>query len=455
MISTPGSLERHRQVLATARDALSEFGQVLYQAGGDDLGPLLREVDALIAAAGGVRCELVLEAKQRGEIRQAGQITREWIIEYAPTLRQGGAGQLATLIDKVASRTPLTAGLNAGLILDPHSPLTMIWARTRTGEVTPATALKALAEMDKLTKRLRRDLVPVVTTAILDLGVHHGYGSMSEVRMQFLARYGDPDAVDNDQKRLTPHAFLSAPSVESGDLTRYTMGLTPEQATILEAALGPLAKPQPNPETGKRDLRSNGQRRVEALTELCSRVASADARQRGGPAESTTTVFVTVTLETLQKHTGAGEVLGSSATGALLGPETLRKMCCDADLIPAVLGSDSQTLDHGRVTRLFTRAQRRAVWRRDKTCTYPGCSAPGAWTRVHHIHHWADGGRSDLDNAALLCQRHHTRVHDRRLWAEVRPTPDDTGTQVHWDLTPHSYDRELDHRNGTSPWRSA
>jgi len=58
--------------------------------------------------------------------------------------------------------------------------------------------------------------------------------------------------------------------------------------------------------------------------------------------------------------------------------------------------------------------------------------------------HWADGGASDVDNAALLCQRHHTFVHDRRLWATVRQRPDDLGRYVVWDLNPGSYDRQLE-----------
>jgi hypothetical protein len=58
--------------------------------------------------------------------------------------------------------------------------------------------------------------------------------------------------------------------------------------------------------------------------------------------------------------------------------------------------------------------------------------------------HWLDGGATDLGNAALLCQRHHTHVHRRRLIAEVRGRPDDRGRHVLWDLSPGSYDRHLD-----------
>lgn len=48
-------------------------------------------------------------------------------------------------------------------------------------------------------------------------------------------------------------------------------------------------------------------------------------------------------------------------------------------------------------------------------------------------------------NAALLCQRHHTLVHDRRLTATVHP-PDGHGSAVTWDLPPGSYDRDLPDR---------
>ena len=61
-------------------------------------------------------------------------------------------------------------------------------------------------------------------------------------------------------------------------------------------------------------------------------------------------------------------------------------------------------------------------------------------------HHWADGGLSDIDNAALLCERHHTVVHQRRLWAQVRSAPDELGRSVVWDLSPGSYDRHLEHQ---------
>lgn len=465
----PGTLGQHRDVLATAQAVLEIAGTALYQADNHDLGALLHQIDTLAATAAGLRCEVVLESRRRGLIADAGMTTREWVVEYAPSLRQAGAAQLATLVDRVCARTGLAAGDRHDELTNTGSPVAMIWARTITGEIAPPLALGALSEMDRLHDRLVPAAVPTVTTALLDIGAAHGRASMSEVRIRLLADHGLPDELNHEHDRLRPHAYLSAPQVDSGNLTTYTMGLTPEQAVILEAALGPLSAPQPNDDTGERDLRPQGQRRAEALTELATRAAAADADTRGGPHESTTCVYVTVPLATLKAANttaigagtgstagaGAGEVLGSTATGTRLSPETLRAMSCDATVIPTVLGSQSQPLDYGRAERLFTRAQRRAIWHRDKTCTYPGCHNPGAWSKVHHIHHWADGGRTDLDNAALLCQRHHTHVHTRRLWAEVHDTPDDAGTYVHWNLSRDSYDRALDRINDRSPWAAA
>ena len=45
---------------------------------------------------------------------------------------------------------------------------------------------------------------------------------------------------------------------------------------------------------------------------------------------------------------------------------------------------------------------------------------------------------------SLLCQRHHTVVHQRRLMAEVHRKPDERGRYVVWDLSPGSYDEHLD-----------
>ncbi|NLJ54356.1 MAG: DUF222 domain-containing protein [Intrasporangiaceae bacterium] len=442
-------IDQHREAIAAATEALANLGAALSGAYGSELSELLTEIDALTSAADGARAETLLETTQRGVEGEEGMTLYAWIGKYSPSLLMGGRGQLAKMVHETNQRTRITPGLDydaEDVVVDAEAPIAIIWDRVRTGAITPALGLVALREMESWSDRLQPAAVGDVTRGVLDVGAVGGASMMRALKTAMLARYGRPDMdeVEVAQEKLRRFAFLSAPNIESAEITRYTMGLTPEQAAVIEAALGPLAKPRPNPETGEADLRTNGQRRAEALLELCSRAAAADAHAQGGPAESDACVHVSVSLEELERRAGAGEVLGSAATGTRLGIETLRRLCCDADLIPHVLGVASESLDEGFVKRLFTRRQRRTLWRRDTECTFPGCSRPAAWTKAHHVLHWADGGPSNLDNAALLCQMHHTYVHSKRLWAVVLSEPDERGRYVVWDLTPGSYDRELE-----------
>ena len=166
-----------------------------------------------------------------------------------------------------------------------------------------------------------------------------------------------------------------------------------------------------------------GARRADALVEAVRRGVSSPGE---APKSDKAQVHVTIPLSTLlgqDPHGGA-----TTMTGQVLAPSVARRMACDAGIIPVVLGGDGEILDMGRSVRLFTPGQRRAVWLRDGGCTYPGCTMPPQWCDAHHVDWWSRGGASDIDNAALLCQRHHTKVHQQDLSATV------TRTGVTWHV---------------------
>jgi hypothetical protein len=102
--------------------------------------------------------------------------------------------------------------------------------------------------------------------------------------------------------------------------------------------------------------------------------------------------------------------------GTPISAATVRRLACDAALIPMVLGSRGEVLDQGRRIYLPTVAQRHAVAVRDRHCAFPGCRRPAKWTDVHHIVPFkpgaASGGKTDLDNLLLLCDKHHHLVHE-------------------------------------------
>lgn len=93
-------------------------------------------------------------------------------------------------------------------------------------------------------------------------------------------------------------------------------------------------------------------------------------------------------------------------------PETARKHACDGDLLGAVIDAHSDVLALGRTHRLVTRALRRALMIRDHgMCQFTACHQT-RHLKAHHLIHWADGGPTDLSNLILLCQFHHTAVHE-------------------------------------------
>jgi hypothetical protein len=378
MNTQPLGLEERRSRVAAAHEALEGLADVLHQATGPELGELMTAIDGVAAQAAAARVTITVEAVNRGQVAEEGVNAHGWVRAHAPSLRQGGAGDVAKVAAAVTP--PPSQWRPEGSSVDPDSPLGIVWDAVSAGTVSPALASATLRELERVEPMLTERAKPTVTRLMLELGRDWGPAQMRRLRPRLLAEYGRSGVLDDLQERLAPAARLSAPFVESGDLTEYQLLMTPEQATALEAAIGALSAPAPNDETGERDLRPAGQRRVEALTEVCRRSSSADVDAMGGAdgaAGSASAVHVIIPLADLEARTGFGEVVGSTATGTVLSPEVLRRISCEAELVPHVLGTAGEDLDLGRVVRLFTRAQRRLV-------TGAPCRALGRWWALGH-----------------------------------------------------------------------
>jgi len=139
---------------------------------------------------------------------------------------------------------------------------------------------------------------------------------------------------------------------------------------------------------------------------------------RSRPISALALIAITVTLDELRAGlAGAGQLM----TGGSLSAATLRRMACDARIVPAVLGSPSQVLDLGRSSRPFSTPQKRAIALRDRGCVAPGCDRPPSQCDCHHGWHWADGGPTDVDNGFLLCDFHHSVVHNQGWTVALAP----------------------------------
>jgi hypothetical protein len=141
----------------------------------------------------------------------------------------------------------------------------------------------------------------------------------------------------------------------------------------------------------------------------------------GLPTTGGTPATLTINLDHDTLASQVRETPGMLATGERISASEVRRLACTAAILPRVLNGKSQTLDQGRTQRLFTTAQRLALADRDHGCTYPGCDRPPTWTEAHHLDHWTkDNGPTQLDNAALLCAKHHHRIHTHNIPGRIQ-----------------------------------
>lgn len=192
---------------------------------------------------------------------------------------------------------------------------------------------------------------------------------------------------------------------------------------------------------------SPAQRRADALIGMIqAHIGERRAPAVGGDRPR---VVVTMSYDSLRVAAAGAGLMGDEPLSA----GELRRLCCDADLIPAVLGAASEVLDVGRSQRLVTAPIRGALTLRDGGCAFPGCQTRPNSCEAHHIEPWWAGGDTALSNLVLLCHHHHglvepARYGSRDQW-EVRLAADGRPEFV----PPGRFDparRPLRHQRGVS-----
>ncbi|TQJ51252.1 HNH endonuclease signature motif containing protein [Phycicoccus sp. SLBN-51] len=427
------SLAEHRERLAAARSSLAALSSVLWQtpSGGglEGLSGVMGEVDALGMACDAGRVAVLREAMNRGESDggSAALTTAQWVRHHAPSTIAGGAAAIVSVATAFGKRV--------------NAP---VKEAVESGRLPVKSAAVVVSEADKLRPLLAEGAEPHVLEGLIGMAEQHGPSGCRLLRDGLIAKYGRQGLLQDQQRMGKSFIRLSQPTHTGASTFEYRLTLDVEGKAVLEAALGPLSAPRPV--DGERDLRTSDRRRGDALITLVRRAVAA-----GDEVGKTnkTTLLLTMSHEDLKDRLGAATTLGGLDAGTHLAPETVRRLCCDGSVIPIVLGGGGEVLDWGIEKRFFTDAQTKRLWLRDGGCTYPGCGAPPQWTDAHHLVHWADLGPSNPDNGALLCERHHTIVHTRRLAGRVVKGP--FGERVEWDLTRGSYDDLLARRAAQEP----
>ncbi|KUM40993.1 HNH endonuclease signature motif containing protein, partial [Arthrobacter sp. EpRS71] len=180
------------------------------------------------------------------------------------------------------------------------------------------------------------------------------------------------------------------------------------------------------------DLRTRAQKLLDGLVGACGVAMSTGKLPSNGGlrAQLTVTIDHRDLFEQLTHqrgnqpgHNSTARNHLSSGTATFLGPfhpTTIRKIACDADILPVLLGSDSRILDIGRTTRIFPPHIRKAITARDGGCAFPDCTMPAPWCEAHHTTYWSHGGTTSTDNGTLLCSHHHHLIHKEQWRIDMR-----------------------------------
>ena len=455
-----GAVEQHKEV-----NLVRLMGEVeargVASPGGLSRVDWLRQVDPTLTASAAravVTCAAAFNQPRRAQLREA--VTGETVNPESPGEHRGangegdGAKPAARARGVGADRTGAdAAGGGSG--------------STCSGSSAERVTVGKAAQVIDFHTRLK----PVADPDDLEQAVTHLTEQASGLRWEQLAKLArelsdqvrpPKNTDDHDQRRRNSRGlWFTGPN--AAGMVGMSGTLDPEGAATLKSAIDPLSAPCPlTDEAGVRiedDPRPAHQRRMDALLDLVARGVTSPGEV---PTTDKAKIVVTIDLETLRDwmrngcppdwatrsgqgethtnthtnpnttgpHASAGSRTrggGSCQSGDVLTAASVRRMACDAAIIPVILGSDSQPLDVGRQERLVTRAMRTALWLRDQGCSFPGCSMPAQWTDAHHVRHWLHGGETKVSNLALLCRRHHVYVHDKNLTATI------TDTGVTWD----------------------
>ncbi|MHA7199558.1 HNH endonuclease signature motif containing protein [Arthrobacter alkaliphilus] len=235
----------------------------------------------------------------------------------------------------------------------------------------------------------------------------------------------DQDGPEPSEESLRYHqgAFLRRPR---HGLQHVEIFATTEQyehlLTVMNTATNPRigaprgTDPSAGEPSAQLDRRSRAQKLLDGLVGACKlALAAGYLPATGGHRPHILAIINHTELFSSRDHQEPGEpaVLGTGSF-TFTGPvpaAALRKLACDADIIPVVLGGESQVLDIGRASRIFPPQIRKAITARDKGCAFPGCTMPAPWCEAHHIEYWSRGGATSTGNGTLLCSHHHHLIH--------------------------------------------
>ncbi len=152
--------------------------------------------------------------------------------------------------------------------------------------------------------------------------------------------------------------------------------------------------------------RSFEQRNADALVHLITaNTEPSTGKENCEPQPQQTTIILTADYDTITGQLKAANLID----GTPISIDEIRRLACEANIVPAIFNNQAQPLYLGRSRRKHTKAQLLALYKRDQHCTKCGIRATNC--EVHHKTPWQQDGTTNIDNLTLLCPTCHHQTH--------------------------------------------
>ena len=387
---------------AATTDAMGAAAWTLSPRQLTELLPRLARVERQLGAA---RLALLAEADRHQVGDPLGYAeTAGWWAAVTRATKPAARRQvkLARRLDADEHEPTRTAALAGAVSTDQASVIIKAVEDLPTDLTDPALRTKAENHLIEFAANLDPKQLAVAGRKILDV-------EAPEIAEQALARLLEAEEA---QAEATSH-FSIRPDGHGSMIGKFKVPLL--AGRILEKHVEALAAPKHQNTLTTQGTIPKPWRWGTAFTEYLETRPASSIPNTGGIAA---TVLVTMSLETMM---GSLQAAGLLDTGELISPGQARRLLAGAEIIPAVLGTNSEVLDIGRGRRLHTKAQRIAIALRDKTCIVQDCDRGPAHAHFHHLTPWSQGGTTSVQNGAMICAPHHTQIHDPRYTYTPRP----------------------------------
>lgn len=366
---------------------------------------MIRQTEAALRAAMAAQLRAIAEAEDRGlPAKHSARKTETWLQEMLNIA--AGEAKSRVLVARVATErttpqgVPVPAELPATAEAIASGAITLQHARVIVDGVRRLAPISTIAELEKAEAML--------AGYAGEYSPHHLARLAERIRFYF-----DQDGAFREEETQRKIRELNYGTAADG-MTIINARLDRETGAKFRAVLQPLAAPRPS-EDGERDPRTPAQRNADALDALLDIAITSDRLPRSGGQRPH--IAVTIDFEDLKRGLGSGDADGLpgtlTATDQPITAENVRRLACDAEMLPVVLGSDNLPLSVGRAERTAPPHIRAALLLRDGTCAFPSCDRPPGTPDAHHIESWIDGGATSLENLVMLCGHHHRAVHNQ------------------------------------------